>query len=644
MPVISPNLQHVPVARITRSRAIALTVFSLLVGLVPVTAQAQEATFVVDGSGWGHGVGLSQYGARALAEKGSTVEQIIANYYDGVSLQQVTDVLGPGHWINADPEPLWVGLAQNVTSLTFQAIGGDAFLCKANDGEGECPTQIASPGQQWEFRALGGGQCQFFQNGAPVGNPGSCRGSIEWNQPGTVLKLNGLDRELAWGRLRMRPIGSAFHVVVEIGVEQYVRGIAEIPPDWHPAALQAQAIAARTYGIRQALRWGDAGENGDALTNDRKIACWCQLYSTVVDQNYVGYYAEDGVRDIPWVQAVSATAGRIITHPQAPQQTVIIAYYSSSHGGHSDTNVEGLGHSEPAPYLPAKPDPHSVAAEAQNPHASWQVVLTASSIAARFGLDSVSSVSITRQHQPSGSVAEVAIVGSLGGSETTLLRTGRQFRSAMGLRSIFFTIDGAGAFVPPCQAAVPTGSFIDVDPASVHAADIDCVADAGITVGVGEGRFDPTGTVTRWQMALFLVRTAQHLGVSVPSSTAPFGDLTGLSDEAVSAIGSLAAMGITTGTSATEYSPGDPVTRWQMALFLMRLHGLTGFELPSGQSQGFEDVGSLPQDTIIAIDQLAQLGITTGTTPTTFSPLLDVTREQMASFLARLVRLDSTAG
>jgi SpoIID/LytB domain protein len=648
LPATVGILRHVPVTHITHSRAIAFVVLSLLVGLVPaLPVQADEPSFVIDGSGWGHGVGLSQYGARALAETGNSVQQIFDHYYDGVSIQHVTNVLGPSHWMNADPEPLWVGLAQNQTSLAFRTLGGTADLCKANDGEGECPTQFASPGEQWEFRALGGGQCQFFRGGSPIGNPGTCRASIEWNQPGTVIRIDSLGgREYAWGRIRMRPVGAAFHVVIELGVEQYVRGIAEIPPDWHPGALQAQAIAARTYGIRQALRWGDAGENGDALSNDRKIACWCQLYSTVVDQNYVGYWSEDGERDIPWVQAIQATEGQILTHPEAPQQTVIIAYYSSSHGGHSDTNVGGLGHSPPpASYLPSRPDPYSVAPAANNPNAQWQVTLTASQIAAKYSLDTVTDVVITGQNQPSGSVAEVTITGTQGGAETTLVRTGRSFRSTMGLRSIFFTINGGGLVGGrPCQSSVPSSSFSDVSSSSVHRLDIDCVAHVGVTTGVGNGLYDPVGVVTRWQMALFLTRTAPLLGIGVPVASPPFTDLEGLSDDTVAAIGSLAAMGITTGTSPTEYSPSAPVSRWQMALFLMRLHALTGYELPSGGSQGFEDLNDLNEATVLAINQLAQLGVTSGTSPTTYSPANPVLREQMASFLARMLRLDGVGG
>lgn len=93
---------------ITRSRSVALAILSLLVGLVatPVQAQEEAASFVIDGSGWGHGVGLSQYGARAMAATGSSVDQVINQYYEGVAIQQVADVLGPAHWMNADPDPL----------------------------------------------------------------------------------------------------------------------------------------------------------------------------------------------------------------------------------------------------------------------------------------------------------------------------------------------------------------------------------------------------------------------------------------------------------------------------------------------------------------------------------------------------------
>ena len=99
----------------------------------------------------------------------------------------------------------------------------------------------------------------------------------------------------------------------------------------------------------------------------------------------------------------------------------------------------------------------------------------------------------------------------------------------------------------------------------------------------------------------------------------------------------IAYFGITKGTSATTFSPADPVTREQMALFLIRLAGRVGIAIPSTGDFGFSDIGHLSAIYRVAINQLAGLGITKGTSATTFSPADPVTREQMALFIARLM-------
>ena len=104
----------------------------------------------------------------------------------------------------------------------------------------------------------------------------------------------------------------------------------------------------------------------------------------------------------------------------------------------------------------------------------------------------------------------------------------------------------------------------------------------------------------------------------------------------------------TTGTGATTYSPADVVTREQMAAFLARMWDLLNPEDPPAESlelQSFPTPDPYPFDDIDpssfaygAIAQISQLGITTGTSEMTYSPTDDVTREQMAAFLARLYR------
>ncbi len=366
-----------------RYKILTLTLAIALLPVIPAVAQTTDPTFTFTGSGWGHMVGMSQYGARAMAEGGSTAGQITAFYYANTTIQSIPSVVPAANFIVSDPDPLWIGFLQNRTSFNFRVDGiGSAGLCKANDGEGTCPTQMALPGEAWEFRALGGGACQFFKAGAAVGNPGTCQAAITWDfSAGTRIFAADNGRTYARGAIRIRPAGNGFHVVLEIGIEDYIYGLGEMPSDWHAQALQAQAIAARTYGVRQAIRYGPA-ENFDVA---RRSACWCHLFSSVVDQAYIGWAKEADQFGQNWVAAVQATAGQVVTHPQAPEYSIIVAYYASSTGGHTDSNVEGLGHTTPLPYLVPAPDPWSIAPAAQNPFASWTRTFTGSQIATAVG-------------------------------------------------------------------------------------------------------------------------------------------------------------------------------------------------------------------------------------------------------------------
>ena len=102
----------------------------------------------------------------------------------------------------------------------------------------------------------------------------------------------------------------------------------------------------------------------------------------------------------------------------------------------------------------------------------------------------------------------------------------------------------------------------------------------------------------------------------------------------------IAYYGITKGTSATTYSPLMSVTREQMALFLTRLAGIVGIEVASNPDDaGFTDIGDLSENSQMAINQLADLGIARGTTASTYSPQSTVTRGQMALFISRLMNL-----
>lgn len=125
----------------------------------------------------------------------------------------------------------------------------------------------------------------------------------------------------------------------------------------------------------------------------------------------------------------------------------------------------------------------------------------------------------------------------------------------------------------------------------------------------------------------------------IPASS--FTDTTG--SFAASDIDCIAYYGISKGTSSTTFDPSSAVTREQMALFLIRAAGPAGVTVPAATAQGFTDISGLSQESQDAINQLAALGITKGTSPTTYSPAGTVTRQQMALFINRFLG-KATAG
>ncbi|MEM8705419.1 MAG: S-layer homology domain-containing protein [Actinomycetota bacterium] len=180
---------------------------------------------------------------------------------------------------------------------------------------------------------------------------------------------------------------------------------------------------------------------------------------------------------------------------------------------------------------------------------------------------------------------------------------------------------GSIALVP---AATASSGFGDVSASDWYGAPVQWLVDEDITDGVSPGCFGPFDDVSRGQLATFLWRYAGE-----PSAPAH-----GFSDVAANryyndAVSWLAHTGITTGTSATTFSPEDPITRSMVAAFLWRYAGS-----PSAPPAGFSDVpaGSFYED---AVDWMVDTGITNGTSATTFSPHRTLNRAEFAAFLYR---------
>ena len=174
---------------------------------------------------------------------------------------------------------------------------------------------------------------------------------------------------------------------------------------------------------------------------------------------------------------------------------------------------------------------------------------------------------------------------------------------------------------------------------------INCMANYGIMPGLLPQRFQPGLGVTRQQMALILIRAAHIAGIEVPAPRDQgFRDIGHLSRETRDSINQLAQLRVTHGTTATTYVPDTVVNRRQMAQFFTRFLGLAPVG-DGGTSVGsvipddthFTDIVNLPHDPYDAIRMLYELGVTTGTTVTTYGPDDPVTRAQMAMFISRML-------
>ncbi len=213
-----------------------------------------------------------------------------------------------------------------------------------------------------------------------------------------------------------------------------------------------------------------------------------------------------------------------------------------------------------------------------------------------------------------------------------------------------------------CGAA-PDSGFEDVPSGHANAGDIDCIAYYGITKGTSETTYSPLMSVTREHMALFLMRLAGLVGISVSDDPDDpgFTDTGDLSEESQTAIAQLADLEITKGTSDTTYAPADNVSRGEMALFIARLmnnmtpmadgaiglstttqYGYTPSDVADNDKDAdvkssFTDLGRATKEEYDSITQLYELGVASGISDTSYSPGSDITRAAMAGFMAAVL-------
>ena len=663
---------------------------AVLAGLLPAAAADAHHTpgFDFEGAGYGHGVGMSQWGAlgQALEDPAKPGEDIAAYYFPGSEPGSLSDLSLPNDLLHTLDNPLWINLGSQITLLEFTAVGGPLDLCLAGDGEGPCPKpEHPQAGERWEFRRISGGECGFFHGGSLQGTAGGCRAAISWPDAKGVRLRHGEQRaklcasranevcEYRHGELKIRddPVETGFHAVLAIGLEDYLRGVAEVLDHWSaPGVNEAQAVTSRSYAAYKFFLWetGSRPANPDedpGISNARKNSCWCHMYDSWRDINYIGWAKETRGNGQPWLDGVETTRDRVLTYfgedwEKYTKAGIVQTFFSASSGGITRTNVYGFfterngqTSGRPWPYLKPVADPWDVDPAVGNPNASWEKRVSAEAIATWLGWDDVTEAVLVEKESLS-SPARVMFRGVRGGEAVSVTVAGAAFRTVLGLRSSNITaIDGI-APPPPDDPEEPapgdgdggggvpeeptsSGSFDD-DDGSVHEASIDRLASAGVLEGTecGDLRICPDQPLERWVMAVWMTRVLDE--DPLPSDA-------GTRFEDVDAdawwagyVERLAELGVTDGckTEPLRYCPDQPVTRAQMATFLLR-----AFELPPAPPAGFTDTAGSTHEA--NIDALAAGGVTKGcdTDPLRYCPDQPVTRAQMGAFLVRAIDLVS---
>lgn len=369
--------------------------------LPPLAEPATDPEYVTfRGRGWGHGVGMSQYGARGAALLGCSAAQILTTYYPGASVTTRTPTTD-----------VRVGLSLNRTAMSVRSGTRSLWW---SCGSGCTMTQPANT--TWTVTADSRGVRVHGRVAATV------RVALGSGGDGRTVRLDG---GVAYdhGVLELRHDGSRADVVLELDLEAYLYGIAEIPASWPTEALRTQAIAARSYAQR---RLGSSYPG-----------CPCHLLNTTASQVYHG-----GSYDSRWVAAVDSTRQQVATYGGA----IIDAVYSSSHGGHSASSAFVWGSSHG--YLQAVDDSRWEAASG-NPLSRWSIAIDRDVLGSRLGVGRVVSVRVReptgpgsprRVGDPRYGYGGVTVVGT-SGSRTL---SGNSMRGVLGsfgqLASSLFTV------------------------------------------------------------------------------------------------------------------------------------------------------------------------------------------------------------
>ncbi len=357
-----------------------LLLSTVVLAVLAVPASANAATrHVVRGAGWGHGIGMSQYGAYGYALEGTGYRAILRHYYSQTRLTQA---------------------AQRSVRVLLQPDDPYIRVRGATRADG----RALKPSKTYIARPSGGGIALFGPSGKRIGRFSS---RLRIERPGRALRLlgpalNGVSDGLYRGAIEIQA-GGGLDAINVVALDDYVRGVVagEMPASWPLEALKAQAVTARTYALATRHPEGPF-----------------DLYPDTRSQVYRGVIAE-GVRSNA---AVAGTAGRILTYGGEPAVT----YYFSTSGGHTENVEFSFVGSLRKPWLVGVPDPYDF----RSPYHRWRRSFTTAQLTRALGSRGSFRRLKVLKRGSSPRVVKAQVIGSRG---TTTI-SGPTIRARLALR------------------------------------------------------------------------------------------------------------------------------------------------------------------------------------------------------------------
>ena len=420
---------------------VTTAVFTALLGGSIGAARAVEvvpvpAGFTITGAGWGHGLGMSQYGAYGMALDGATDDDIIKHYYTGAA--PIVTATNPAFRVGietgqttifarVEDNPIDPGAASNLTVVV--------------DG---VQTLSFAPMVELNFTFTDSTfTLTSSDNQSALGNSAT----LTWDNATTLLNLNS-------GTLATPALGEAactttscshrykygsFSIATKNAVnilrlnDQYLYGLGEMPSSWALEALKAQVVAARSFALSRSTV---------------RTSCDCNIGVTDSDQVFLGFVKEISSSGDRWVQAVNETKTDDINGFAIYSGTTLVpGYYSSSTGGKTQPRSEVWGTSTIS-WLVSVDDHWSQDPRVNNPNASWTATIDQATLVSRLrakGIEiaDVWSMSIAGSY-PSGGISQINLSDSAGNITTLNIGPGQPItpdalRGVLGTKSTYIS-------------------------------------------------------------------------------------------------------------------------------------------------------------------------------------------------------------